>query len=116
MFEKQGLLYTLEYVMLNDMINGMLFKSFNEVIKSEKAKRIAFNLTNNKFLNNFKLYLAELRRDINKVYSVIEICLYRVEKRIEKLDSSSSKPDSFNLKALTVSKLYDRLLQVNSYA
>ena len=95
--------------MLNDMINGMLFKSFNEVMKSQKAKVVALNLTNNKFLNNFKLYLAELRRDINKVYAVIELCLYRVEKRIEKIASDSSQRETLNIKVLRISKLYDRL-------
>lgn len=82
-FEKEGILPCLDYPLYNDMINGMLFKSFDEIIKTEQKDKIHYNPNKNKFIKNFRLYLDELKRDISKMYSVIEINLHRVVRSLE---------------------------------
>lgn len=54
-FENEGLLLFLDYPMFNDMINGLLLKSFEEKFKAERITGISYNPQNNKFLSNFKI-------------------------------------------------------------
>ncbi len=115
-FEKEGILPCLDYPMYNDMINGMLFKSFDEILKSEKTSGVAYNPHNNKFLVNFKLYLNEVKRDISKVHSVTEVNLYRIEKRIENLSAIVKRNEGKQGIAAEIFRLYDRLVIVNSFA
>ncbi len=82
-FEKEGILPCLDYPLYNDMINGMLFKSFDEIIKTEQKEKIHYNPNKNKFIKNFHLYLDELKRDLSKMHSVIEINLHRVVRSLE---------------------------------
>lgn len=115
-FEKEGIVPCLDYPMYNDMINGMLFKSFDEILKTDKTSRVAYNPHNNKFLVNFKLYLNELKRDISKVHSVTEMHLYRIERRIDKLSGIVLKNEGKQGIAGEIFKLHDRLIVINSFA
>jgi len=83
-YEKEGILSCLDYPLFNDMINGMLFKSFDEILKTEDRGDMSYNPQKNKFITNYKLYLNEIARDLSKVLSVLEVNLFRIDKKILK--------------------------------
>ena len=115
-FEKEGILPCLDYPLYNDMINGMLFKSFDEIIKTEQKDKIHYNPNKNKFLQNFQLYLDELKRDISKMYSVIEINLHRVVRSLEtKVLPMILRKDSKSAVLAKLARLQARTEQVSQF-
>ena len=114
-FEKQGVSPSLDYPLFNDMINGMLFKSFDEILKSGDNSNMSYNPHKNEFLKNFKLYLNELKRDVSKVYQVVEVNLHRIQKKISKYMATVTKPEGKTL-APQIENLYNRLVLINKFA
>lgn len=115
-FEKEGILPCLDYPLYNDMINGMLFKSFDEIIKTEQKDKIHYNPNKNKFINNFHLYLDELKRDLSKMYSVVEINLHRVVRTLEtKILPMIFKKDSKAAVIAKLARLHARTEQVSKF-
>ena len=114
-FEKEGILPCLDYPMLNDMINGVLVKSFDETLKTEAVKDMNYNPQKNKFLKNFKLYLNEIKRDLSKVYSVIEVNLYRIQRKSSMYLDAVNKPEGKTL-GPHISSLFHHLQLVSKFA
>lgn len=114
-FEKEGILPSLDYPLFNDMINGMLFKSFDEILKSRDSSNMSYNPQKNKFLQNFKLYLNELKRDISKVYQVIEVNLHRIQTKCNQYMEAVTKPEGKTLAPL-IEGLYNRLQLITKFS
>ena len=114
-FEKEGILPCLDYPMFNDMINGMLFKSFEEKLKTDKMTDMSYNPQKNKFLNNFKLYLNEIQREISKVYAVIEVNLYRIQRKSTMYLDAINKPEGKTL-IPKIEDLYHRLQLIAKFS
>lgn len=114
-FQKEGILPCLDYPMFNDMINGMLFKSFDETLKTDTTTNMKYNPQKNNFLKNFKLYLNEMKRDISKVYSVIEVNLYRIQQKATKYLDAVTKPEGKTL-VPQIENLYNRLQLIAKFS
>lgn len=114
-FDDHGLQPSMDYPLLNDLINGMLFKSFEETLKSRHSATMMYNPQNNKFLNNFHLYLAEVQKEIAKTYQAIEEHLSDWETHLDLYFKKVKNRDETAFKA-GVDQLFSKLMKIVKFS